>query len=150
MAHSFSISLFHCVFSTKERRNLIIPELQDRLWPYIGGIARENGMKALAVGGVEDHAHVLLSLPSTMAIAKSIQLVKGGSSKWIHDEFAKHKDFAWQEGYGAFSIGMSQRETTIEYIHKQREHHQKKKFKEEFLAFLAKHEIEYDPRFIWG
>jgi putative transposase len=107
-------------------------------------------MKALAVGGVEDHAHVLLSLPSTMAIAKAIQLIKGGSSKWVHDEFAKHKDFAWQEGYRAFSIGMSQRETTIAYIQKQREHHLKKTFKEGFLAFLAKHEIEYDPRFIWG
>src|SRR5689334_11649872 len=140
MAHSFTSSLFHCTFSTKDRRNLITPDLQDRLWPYIGGIARDNGMKALAVGGVEDHAHVLLSLASTMAIAKAIQLIKGGSSKWVHDEFPKHKDFAWQEGYGAFSIGISQRETTIVYIQNQREHHKKTTFKEEFLAFLAKHQ----------
>ena len=116
MAHSFTSSLFHCVFSTKERRPFITPDLQARLWPYMGGIARDNGMKALVVGGVEDHAHLLLSLPSTMAISKAIQLIKGGSSKWIHDEFPTHKDFAWQEGYGAFSIGVSQRYPTIVYI----------------------------------
>src|SRR5258708_35503079 len=150
MAHSFTSSLFHCVFSTKERRPFITSDLQVRLWPYMGGIARDNGMKALVVGGVDDHAHLLLSLPSTMAIAKAIQLIKGGSSKWIHDEFPSHKEFAWQEGYGAFSIGVSQRDPTISYIQKQQEHHRKTTFKEEFLAFLAKHEVEYDPRYLWG
>jgi putative transposase len=150
MAHSFVSSLFHCTFSTKDRRPLIDQELQERLWPYMGGIARDNGMKALAVGGVEDHAHILLSLPSMMAIAKAIQLIKGGSSKWVHDTFPRLHDFGWQEGYGAFSIGVSQGDTTIKYIHNQREHHKKKTFQEEFLAFLKRHNIEYDPRFIWG
>jgi putative transposase len=150
MSHSYTRSLFHCVFSTKGRQPLITAELQDRLWPYIGGIARDNKMKALQVGGVEDHVHILLSLPSTMAIAKAIQLIKGGSSKWVHDEFPAHRGFAWQEGYGAFSISVSHRDPTIEYITNQKEHHRKKTFKEEFLAMLAKHGIEYDPRFIWG
>ena len=85
--HSFVSCLMHCVWATKERRPLIKPDLQQRLWPYLGGIARENKMKALIVGGVEDHVHVLLSIPSTLSVAKSIQLLKGNSSKWIHDTF---------------------------------------------------------------
>jgi REP element-mobilizing transposase RayT len=122
MAHSYVNSLYHVVFSTKERRRQIDADLQPRLWPYLGGIAREHGMKALAVGGVDDHAHLLLSLPSTIAIAKAVQLIKGGSSKWIHDEFPVRRDFAWQEGYGAFSIGVSQVDDTIRYIADQAEH----------------------------
>jgi REP element-mobilizing transposase RayT len=149
MAHSFTSSLYHCTFSTKGRRRLITPELQDRLWPFMGGIARDNRMKALVIGGVEDHVHLLLSLPSTMAIAKAIQLIKGGSSKWVHDSFPQHRDFTWQEGYGAFSIGISQVESTIRYILSQAEHHRRKTFQEEFLAFLKKHGIEYDERYIW-
>ena len=150
MSHSFTSSLFHCTFSTKDRRPLIVPELQLRLWPYLGGIARKNKFKAIAVGGVEDHVHLLLSLPSTMAIAKAIQLIKGGSSKWIHDEFPEQRDFAWQEGYGAFSIGVSQVPVTVKYIENQAEHHQRMTFQQEFLAFLKKHKIEYDPRYIWA
>src|SRR5262249_6667181 len=149
-AHSFVSSLFHCAFSTKERRKLIAPEIEQRLWPYIGGICRENDMKALAVGGVSDHIHVLLSLPSKLALAKAIQLVKGGSSKWIHDTFPKHRDFEWQEGYGAFSIGISQKDKTIEYIANQKKHHRVKTYEAELIAFLKKHDIEYDERFVFG
>lgn len=150
MGHSYVSSLYHVVFSTKERRKQIDVELQSRLWPYLGGIARENDIKALAVGGVEDHVHLLLSLPSTRAIAKAVQLIKGGSSKWIHNEFLAHGDFAWQEGYGAFSIGISQVDDTVRYIANQAEHHRTKTFEEEFLAILERHGIGYDPRYIWG
>jgi putative transposase len=115
----------------------------------MGGIARERGMRALAVGGVADHAHILLSLPTTISIAQAIQLIKGGSSKWIHDKFPEHRDFAWQEGYGAFSIGISQVDGTVSYILFQVEHHRRKTFQEEFLAFLKKHRIEYDERYLW-
>ena len=150
MAHSYTSSLSHCVFSTKERRKLIVPALQERLWPYMGGIARENKMKALAIGGIEDHIHILLSLPSTMAVAKAVQLIKGGSSKWVHDTFREHRGFAWQEGYGAFSIGIAQIDVTVAYIHSQARHHRKKTFQEEFLEILEKHGMEYDPRYMWG
>jgi putative transposase len=143
-------ALFHCVFSTKGRRQLITTPLQERLWPFMGGIAREHGMKAFAVGGVEDHAHLLLSLPTTISIAQAIQQIKGVSSKWIHDTFPEHRDFAWQEGYGAFSIGVSQVDGTISYIRSQAEHHRKKTFQEEYLAFLKRHGIEYDERYLWG
>jgi REP element-mobilizing transposase RayT len=98
--HSFTSCLIHCVWATKERRPFIKPELSSRLWAYQGGIAREHQMKALVIGGVEDHAHALLSIPSTLCIAKGIQLLKGNSSKWIHETFTELWDFEWQEGYG--------------------------------------------------
>jgi len=150
MAHTYCSSLFHCVFSTKERRQFISAELQERLWPYLGGIARENSMKALAVGGTQNHLHLLLSLPPTIAVSKAVQLVKGGSSKWIHDNFRTHQSFAWQEGYGAFSIGISGVDDTISYINGQSDHHHTRTFEHEFMAFLKRHHIDYDERYIWG
>jgi len=139
----------HCVFSTKERRPMITPELQSRLFQYIGGIARENKIKLLSAGGVADHVHLLISMPSTISIAKAIQLIKGGSSKWIHETFPEQRLFEWQQGYGAFSIGVSDIERTVNYINNQAEHHGKMNFKTEFLAFLKKHDIEYDERYIF-
>lgn len=150
MAHSYSSCLIHYVFSTRSRQKVISPELRERLWPYLGGIARENDLKALAVGGTDDHVHILVSLPARVSVSKAIQLIKGGSSKWIHDTFAGHRDFAWQEGYGAFSIGISGAEETIHYIDAQEEHHRAKTFEEEYLAFLRRHDIEYDERCVWG
>ncbi len=122
--HSFVSCLMHLVFSTKERRPWINSDVQDRLWPYLAGIARENKLKALKVGGVEDHVHILLSLPSTLAIAKVVQLLKDNSSKWIHATFPKLQKFEWQEGYGAFSIGVSGVKDTVAFIENQAEHHQ--------------------------
>jgi len=136
----------HCVFATKQRRPLIGAELQARLWPYLGGIARESRMKALVVGGVEDHVHILLSIPSALSVAKAVQLLKGNSSKWIHDTFKEHWNFEWQEGYGAFSIGVSGVEDTMKYIEGQREHHRTSSFREELEIFLKKHGMEYVNR----
>ena len=150
MSHSYISCRIHYVFSTKGRQNTIVPELQARLWPYMGGIAKTNNMKALAIGGTENHVHLLVSLPSSLSIAKAIQLIKGGSSKWVHDTFPEHRRFAWQEGYGAFSVSVSHLQTTVSYIHNQQEHHRKISFEEEFLAFLKKHGLEYDERYIWG
>ena len=150
MGHSYVSSLYHCVFSTKERRRTIAPAIQEPLWKYLGGIARQHDMKVLIAGGVEDHVHLLLSLNSTTSIAKAIQLLKGGSSKWVHDKCSDRRGFEWQEGYGAFSIGVSQVEGTIAYIRDQSEHHQMKTFEEEFVAFLERHGVEYDPRYVWG
>jgi REP element-mobilizing transposase RayT len=146
---SYVSSYFHCVFSTKERRPLIPPRLQERLWPYLGGIAQENEMKAIEIGGVPDHVHILLSLPSTLAIAKAMQLIKGGSSKWVHENFPEHWGFGWQVKYGAFSVSVSQLDKTIEYIQGQAEHHRKMTFQEEFLALLRKHRVIYDERYLW-
>jgi putative transposase len=143
-------SYFHCVFSTKERQRIITPELRERLWPFIGGIARQNEMKALEIGGVEDHVHVLLSLPSTMAISKAVQLIKGGSSKWIHESFPEHRLFSWQREYGAFSVSVSQLDVVIDYIRSQPEHHRVKTFQEEYLELLRRHRVEFEERYVWG
>ncbi|HXI25773.1 MAG TPA: IS200/IS605 family transposase [Pyrinomonadaceae bacterium] len=142
--HSFVSCLMHCVFSTKERRRLITPETQQRLYPYLGGIARGNKMKALSIGGVEDHVHVLVSIPSTLSISKSMQLLKGNSSKWIHETFPNQRLFEWQEGYGAFSVAISGVEDTTNYIQSQKEHHAKHSFTRELIAFLDKHGIKYE------
>jgi putative transposase len=139
----------HCVFSTKERRPMITPALMMRLIPYIGGIARENKMKLIHGGGVDDHIHLLLSIAKTMAISKAMQLIKGGSSKWIHDTFPEHRLFEWQEGYGAFSISISEKTGTMRYIDNQAAHHRKIDFKTEFISFLDIHEIEYDLQYVF-
>ncbi len=144
--HSFVSCLVHCVWATKERRPVIQADLQQRLWPYLGGIARENKMKALVLGGVEDHVHVLLAIPSALSVAKAIQLLKGNSSKWIHDTFPEQRAFEWQDGYGAFSIGISGVGDTTKYIEGQAEHHRKMTFREELETFLRKHGMEYVDR----
>jgi len=146
---SYVSSYFHCVFSTKERQRLITPDLRERLFPFLGGIARQNKMKAIEAGGVEDHVHLLLSLPSTVSISKAVQLIKGGSSKWIHETFSEQRLFAWQEKYGAFSVSVSQLDTVVEYIRNQESHHRTMTFQEEFEAFLKKHRVEYDERYLW-
>jgi putative transposase len=146
---SYVSSYHHCVFSTKERQKLITPSLQERLWPFLGGIARQNGITPVIVGGMEDHVHILLSLPPTMPVAKAMQLIKGGSSKWIHETFPEQRLFAWQEKYGAFSVSVSQLETITRYIKNQKEHHRARSFQEEFLMLLKKYRIEFDERYLW-
>jgi putative transposase len=106
-------------------------------------------MKALAVGGIEDHLHILLSLPSTFPIADAMREIKSVSSRWMHENCGVEA-FEWQEGYGAFSIGAAQIESTLAYISHQERHHRKRSFQAEFLAFLKKNRIEYDPRYVWG
>ena len=102
-------------------------------------------MKSLDIGGVSDHVHLLLSMPSTLAIAKGVQILKANSSKWIHETFPRLRSFAWQEGYGAFSIGQSGIADTTAYIGKQEEHHRKRTFRDEFESILRKHEIAFEP-----
>jgi len=149
MPHSYVSNLVHYIFSTKERFPFIDQELESRLWPYMGGIARENGMKALAIGGTHDQVHTLLSLPATLSVAKAIQLIKGGSSKWVHDRLPKYRKFEWQDGYGAFSVSASQMKQVITYIDGQKEHHRKKTFEEEFVEFLDKHGVHNDPLYVF-
>lgn len=138
----------HCTFSTKERYPFINSDLESRLWPYIGGIANENRIKPLAIGGTADHIHALLSLPGMMSFAKAVQLINGGSSKWIHETFPDQRKFAWQEGYGAFSVSVSQAPRTLAYINNQKQHHRRKTFHEEFKELLERHGIQYDSRYL--
>ena len=150
MANSFIFMNIHYVFSTKNREKLIEKELQQRLWPYMGGIAKQNNMVAYAIGGTEDHIHILLSLPATISSSRAIQLIKSGSSKWIHETFPDKSDFAWQTGYAAFSVGKSTTEKVVQYIQNQEEHHKMVTFQQEYLSFLNSSGINYDERYVWG
>jgi len=150
MANSYISLYIHYVFSTKERQPLLLPEIQDRVWAYMGGIARKNKMKALSIGGTRDHVHLLVSLPAVISVSKAIQLIKGGSSKWINDTFDKTQKFAWQSGYGAFSINVSILKETVHYIERQEEHHKYRSFQDEYIEFLKKHGIDYDERYVWN
>ena len=142
---SFVSCLLHCVFTTKHRQRWLTPDLRERLWPYLAGIAREHDMRALAIGGVDDHVHMLISLPATLPLSKALQLIKGNSSKWIHETFPKMTEFGWQSGYGAFSIGISGIEATTRYIEQQEQHHQRRSFKDELVVMLKKHKIPFEP-----
>ena len=146
---SFIRVYVHYVFSTKNHEPFIVPELEEDLWSYMGGIARNNNMKALAINGTEDHAHVLLSLPSTITIAKAIQVVKGGSSHWVHQAFPEYHDFEWQKGYGAFSVSHFDLDRIIAYIKNQKNHHAEEDSKTEYLDLLNEHQVEYDEKYIW-
>ena len=146
---TFKRIYIHYVFSTKNRERFIFGDLDDRLWAYMGGIAKENNMKPIIINGTTDHAHVLLSIPTTITIAKAIQLIKGGSSRWVHETFSNHQDFEWQKGYGAFSVSHFDLDRTIAYIKNQKKHHGEHDFREEYLKLLNKYELDYDVRYLW-
>ena len=150
MANTYINILIHTVFSTKNRESWLSSLLRERLYPYMCGIARENGLKVLCIGGTDNHIHILLSLDSTTSIAKAIQFIKGGSSKWIHETFPQLRLFSWQEGYGAFSIGISNVDETKKYIENQEKHHSKESFRDEYLKFLRKNNIDFDEKYLWG
>jgi putative transposase len=115
----------------------------------MGGIARQNGMEAIEIGGMPDHVHILLSLPPTLSIAKALQLIKGGSSKWVHETFPGEWRFAWQVKYAAFSVSVSVLDRIVKYIRNQEAHRRQMSFQEEFLAPCKKHRIAYDERYLW-
>jgi putative transposase len=150
MANTYTALHYHVVFSTKNRVAYIKPEIESRVWAYIGGVARAHKMTALQVGGVEDHIHVLVMAPAALSPSQIAQRLKGDSSKWIHEEFPGLRGFAWQDGYGAFTVSKSNLPDVIRYIENQREHHQQNTFQEEYLDFLNKHGIDYDERYVWG
>jgi putative transposase len=150
MANTYTSLYYHVVFSTKNRQPFLGEAIRDRLFAYLGGIARENKMTALEVGGVADHVHLLVSIPASLAVSKAVQLLKGGSSHWVKETFRDMIDFAWQDGYAAFTVSESQLDNVQEYIRSQPEHHRTKTFVEEYRAFLTRHRIEYDERYLLG
>jgi putative transposase len=127
-----------------------VSDIEQRIWEFIGGIARAHKMSALQVGGVEDHIHALVTAPRAIAPFQIAQFLKGDSSKWIHDEFPALRNFGWQDGYAAFTVSKSNIPEVITYIQNQRDHHRKKTFQEEYLEFLRENGIEYNERYLWG
>ena len=147
MALSYVCVFVHVVFSTKDRRPLI-PEDRHRLvCKYLAGIAKNYGMKALAIGGMPDHLHILLSLAPDVSVSKAVNVLKSNSSKWMR---VQSREFAWQEGYAAFSVSTSGLTKVIDYISRQPEHHKKRDFAQEYLALLKKHGVQYDPAWDLG
>lgn len=149
MSETYTTILTHVVFSTQGRRNLIPAELEPQLWDCIAVSARRLGMKALAVGGTADHIHILLSLPATVALATAVQQIKAATSKWLRER-CQQTDFAWQEGYAAFSIGSDQVDATIVYINRQPEHHRERDSSSELAVFLKRNEWRDDRRSVWN
>ena len=150
MANTYTCLHYHVLFSTKNRERWLVPEIEQRVWRFIGGIARAHRMTALQVGGVEDHIHALITAPPTIAPCQIAQFLKGDSSKWIHEEFSALRNFGWQDGYAAFTVSKSDIPRVIRYIQNQRAHHRKKTFQEEYLEFLRANGIDYDERYLWG
>ena len=149
MGRTYTQLLNHIVFSTKDRAPLLTPDLRTRLFPYMGGIVRNLDGVALSINGVADHVHVLASLPATAALSDLVGKLKANSSKWVHETLPEHATFRWQLGYAAFSVSSSQKETVLKYIAGQQEHHRAMSFQDELLAFLKRHEIEYDERYVF-
>jgi putative transposase len=147
MAHTYPNLLIHCIFSTKERRDLIPSELSNKLPAYLVGIGENHDIPILAAGGTANHVHLLIALPATTPLAKAMQLLKANSSRWIGEHAV---DFAWQEGYGAFSVSASNRDAVTYYVEHQAEHHAAHTFEDEFISLLRKSEISYDPQFVFG
>ncbi len=148
MPHSYAANRIHVVFSTRERRKQIAPDFQPKLWAYIAGIGRNHDLVIHEVGGWQDHAHILFSLPATMTLAKAVQTLKVNSSKWVREN--GRRDFGWQDGYGAFSVSQSNLQKVASYIRNQQKHHRKLSFEDEFRTLLRKHGLQFDERFIFG
>ena len=149
MPQSLVKMLVHIIFSTKNRANLITPEIEPDLFAYIHGIIENNRSKLLLANGTSDHVHMLVSLGKTLSISELVGDVKRDSSKWIKTNGKEFRDFYWQDGYGAFSVGQTQVKEVMKYIAKQKEHHIRKSFKTEYRFFLKKYEVEYDERYVW-
>lgn len=144
MPTAYTQNFYHTTFSTKHRANLITPELEQRLYPFIGGIVRDLRCTLLAINGMPDHLHLLVRYRADLSHFELLQQVKGRSSKWIHETFPHLADFAWQEGYGGFTVSKSVVPNVEFYIGNQKEHHKRQDFKTEYLELLRRHGIEFD------
>jgi REP element-mobilizing transposase RayT len=150
MSRTFTNLLTHVVFSTKDREPIIVPDLKVELYAYLGGLARELKGKAYGINGTTDHVHMLISLPPVVSMSDALRFLKSNSSGWVHDKWPRKRSFAWQLGYGAFSVSKSNVPNVLTYLSNQEAHHRRITFKEEFVDFLVRHEIEYDERYIWS
>jgi putative transposase len=149
MAQSLAKIILHLVFSTKNRDRWIKNCIQPELFAYLAGICRKLGSNAYRVGGTEDHIHIACTLPRTLTVSKLLEEIKKSSSVWLKKQDDKFRSFAWQAGYGAFSLGESQLPLLMRYIDNQREHHSLCSFQEEFIDLLNRYEIKYDEKYLW-
>ncbi|MDB5349350.1 MAG: transposase [Planctomycetota bacterium] len=149
MPQSFACLHYHLIFSTKNRAPWLADALLNRLYPYLGGILRAERGALAAAGGMPDHVHLLVSLGRESSVSDVLRQIKGSSSRWIHETFPDLRGFAWQSGYAAFAVSYSHIDRVKQYLAAQSDHHRTVTFQEEFLAFLGRHDIEFDERYLW-
>jgi REP element-mobilizing transposase RayT len=144
------VGYLHIIFSTKNRIDWIRPDIETRIWEYLGGIAKNHKLHPKQIGGIDNHVHALIGTHPTVSPSDAAKYLKGGSSGWIKDEFSGLDRFAWQDGFGAFSVSKTALPEVERYIQNQREHHQEQTFEEELLQLFKLHGIEYDERYVFG
>ena len=149
MPQSLSNILLHLIFSTKDRYPWLETGIREKTHAFIAGAARQCGCEAYRVGGVADHVHLAIGLSRTLAVADLVKEIKTASNKWLKTQDDSFQKFSWQNGYGIFSVGMSQKETLLHYIDTQEAHHRTQTFQDEYRAFLTKYAIEFDERYVW-
>jgi putative transposase len=149
MAHTYTSLLIHVVFSTSGRAPLLKDAIRLDVHAYLGGILRELDAVPVAIGGTVDHVHLLTRLPANLALADCMRIVKTNSSRWVGERWPQERKFAWQGGYGAFSVSESRRAAVIRYIRDHAQHHQRISFQDEFLTLLKNHRVEFDDHYIW-
>jgi putative transposase len=147
MPHSYAQNFVHVIFSTKDRRPLLSIEFRPQLWAYIAAVCKNHDIHVDAVGGTDNHIHLLIRIPAALSLAKAILTIKSNSSKWANEQGQR---FAWQEGYAAFSVSASSVPRVARYINTQAAHHKRMTFETEFVALLKKHGVQYDPSFVFG
>ena len=149
MSQSLSLIIVHVIFSTKQRQPFLQPDTRPNLHAYLATVARNPGCEAYRVGGVADHVHLAIRLSRNLSIADLVETLKTSSSKWVKTQSPNLAKFAWQRGYGCFSVGPSDLDALKAYIDNQETHHQKRSFQDEFRAFLDKYKVEYDEAYVW-
>jgi len=149
MAQSLARIYIHLIFSTKNRERLITDDVRSALHAYLATVLENLNSPAILINSVEDHTHILFELHRTITVSQAVEDVKTASSKWIKTQGPKWAAFAWQKGYGAFSVSASNLPAVRDYIADQQEHHRVKTFQEEYRAFLEKHGVAYDERWVW-
>jgi putative transposase len=149
MAHTFTSLLIHVVFSTSGRAPLLPNAIISDVHAYLGGILRNLNVVPLQIGGTSDHVHLLVRLPADLSVSDCLRVVKTNSSRWIKERWPERSRFAWQGGYGAFSVSESRRSAVVQYIQNQAQHHRRISFQDEFRTLLKNHCVGFDERYIW-
>lgn len=149
MANTYSQIYIQIVFAVEGRQNLIGREWKDELYKYITGIVKNENQKLLAIGGVSDHIHILLNIKPSIALSDLVRDIKSNSSRFVNEKRFVRGKFSWQEGFGAFSYSISQLDDVIRYIQNQEDHHRETSFKDEYLKYLKRFEIEFDENYVF-
>lgn len=149
MSQSLSKQYIHIVFHTKYNQDLIKPDVETELYAYLGGILQHNKSVPIAINGIENHVHILCIMSKNISLAYLLEELKRNSSRWIKTKGADYTDFAWQGGYGGFSVSQSKVDVVKKYIKDQKEHHKKETSKEEYIRFLKEYEVDYNEEYLW-